>query len=180
MADISTSRQPLEIDIYANYSKKLSSRYNNNLEVYNKYPLSKRIFETINSKLIEYETNKEGYLTIIHGDPVFTNILKTETGVKFIDMRGKVGDELTIFGDACYDLAKIYQSLIGYDYILNNIEIDVLYTQKLIKYFESRFSEVNLNKIKLITASLLFSLLPLHEENKEQFNRYFKLIENLI
>jgi len=180
IADISTSRQSLEIDIYANYSKKLSSRYNNNLEIYNKYPSSKHIFETINSKLIEYETNKEGYLTIIHGDPVFTNILKTETGVKLIDMRGKVGDELTIFGDAYYDLAKIYQSLIGYDYILNNIEIDVPYTQKLIKHFESQFPEVNLNKIKLITASLLFSLLPLHEENKEQFSRYFKLIENLI
>ncbi len=95
-------------------------------------------------------------------------------------MRGKVGDELTIFGDAYYDLAKIYQSLIGYDHILNNIEIDVLYTQKLIKHFEYQFQEVNLNKIKLITASLLFSLLPLHEENEEQFNKYFKLIENLI
>jgi capsule biosynthesis phosphatase len=180
LADISTSRQPSEIDIYANYSKKLLSRYNNNLEIYSKYPSSKYIFETINNKLIEYETNKEGYLTIIHGDPVFTNILKTETGIKLIDMRGKVGDELTIFGDAYYDLAKIYQSLIGYDYILNNIEIDVLYTQKLIKHFESQFQEVNLNKIKLITASLLFSLLPLHEENEEQFNKYFKLIENLI
>ena len=180
ITDISTSEQPSEIDIYANYSKKLLSRYNNNLEIYNKYPLSKYIFENINNKLIEYEINKEGYLTIIHGDPVFTNIFKTEKGIRFIDMRGKVGDELTIFGDAYYDLAKIYQSLIGYDYILNNIEIDVLYTQKLIKHFESQFLEINLNKIKLITASLLFSLLPLHKENKEQFNKYFKLIENLI
>lgn len=177
---ISTSKQSLPIDIYTNYSKKLTSRYNNNLELYNKYPSSEHIFNTINSKLIEYENNKQGYLGVIHGDPVFTNILKTETGVKFIDMRGKMGDELTIFGDVYYDLAKVYQSLLGYDYILNNIEIDTHYTQKLIKYFESKFQPYHLNIIKLITASLIFSLLPLHEENEEQFNKYFKLIESLL
>ena len=177
---ISTSKQSLPIDVYANYSKKLSSRYNDNLEIYNKYPSSKHIFKTINDKLIEYENNKQGYLGVIHGDPVFTNILKTETGIKFIDMRGKIGDELTIFGDIYYDLAKVYQSLLGYDYILNNIEIDTYYTQKLIKYFESKFLPQHLDIIKLITASLLFSLLPLHEENEEQFNKYFKLIENIL
>jgi thiamine kinase-like enzyme len=180
LQNISVSKQSLPIDIYANYSKKLVSRYNNNLKTYNKYPSSERIFETINSKLIEYEANKQGYLGVIHGDPVFTNIFKTETGVKFIDMRGKVGDELTIFGDLYYDLAKIYQSLLGYDYILNNVEIDTHYTQKLIKYFESKFQSQHLDIIKLITASLIFSLLPLHEENEEQFNKYFKLIENLL
>ena len=177
---ISTSKQSLPIDIYSNYSKKLTSRYNDNLKLYNKYPSSEHIFKTINDKLIEYENNKQGYLGVIHGDPVFTNILKTETGIKFIDMRGKIGDELTIFGDLYYDLAKIYQSLLGYDYILNNIEIDTHYTQKLIKYFESKFQPQHLDVIKLITASLLFSLLPLHEENEEQFNKYFKLIENLL
>jgi capsule biosynthesis phosphatase len=178
--EISTSKQSLPIDIYANYSKKLTLRYNNNLELYNRYPSSEYIFNVINSRLIEYENNKQGYLGVIHGDPVFTNILKTETGIKFIDMRGKVGDELTIFGDIYYDLAKVYQSLLGYDYILNNIEIDTHYTQKLIKYFESKFQQFHLDIIKLITASLIFSLLPLHEENEEQFNKYFKLIKNLI
>jgi hypothetical protein len=161
--EISTSKQSLPIDIYANYSRKLTSRYNDNLELYNKYPLSEHIFETINNKLIEYENNKQGYLGVIHGDPVFTNILKTETGIKFIDMRGKIGDELTIFGDLYYDLAKIYQSLLGYDYILNNIEIDTHYAQRLIKHFELKFQPQHLDAIKLITASLLFSLLPLHE-----------------
>jgi hypothetical protein len=95
-------------------------------------------------------------------------------------MRGKIGDKLTIFGDAYYDLAKVYQSLIGYDHILNNIEINPHYTQKLINHFEKYFTPCHLEKIKLITASLLFSLLPLHEENKDQFNKYFKLIENLL
>ena len=180
LADISMSKQSLPIDIYANYSKKLISRYNDNIDLYNKYPLSKHIFYTINTQLLKYENNKEGYQTVIHGDPVFTNILKTKTGTMFIDMRGKIGNELTIFGDTNYDLAKIYQSLIGYDYILNNIEMDTHYTQKLIDYFEKHIPDYNLKNVKLITASLIFSLLPLHEENEEQFNKYFKLIESLL
>jgi len=180
LKDISLSKQPLHLDIYANYSKKLTSRYFDNLEIYNKYPQSKYLFKTINNKLIEYEKNKQGNLAVIHGDPVFTNIFKTDDKIKFIDMRGKIGDELTIFGDSYYDLSKVYQSLLGYDYILNNIEIDTHYTQKLIKHFESYFLKTDLDKIKLITASLLFSLLPLHDENEKQFNKYFKLIKNLI
>jgi capsule biosynthesis phosphatase len=180
LKDISISKQPLISNLYSNYSKKLISRYNDNLNLYNKYPSSKHIFETINNELVNYETEKKGHPSVIHGDPVFTNIFKTETGIKFIDMRGKVGDELTIFGDIYYDLAKIYQSLIGYDYILNNVEMDTHYTQKLIEYFESKFQTQHLDMIKLITASLIFSLLPLHEENEEQFNKYFKLIKNLL
>ena len=62
---------------------------------------------------------------MIHGDPVFTNILINEYDeIKFIDMRGLVGDKLTIYGDWLYDWSKIYQSLIGYDHILLGKEIN--------------------------------------------------------
>jgi hypothetical protein len=87
---------------------------------------------------------------MIHGDPVFTNVFKTKTDIKFIDMRGKLGDELSIYGDIYYDFSKIYQSLLGYDFIINDIELDNVYTDKLIKYFESKFSPDELNNIKLI------------------------------
>ena len=41
---------------------------------------------------------------MIHGDPVFTIILINEYDeIKFIDMRGLVGDKLTIYGDWLYD-----------------------------------------------------------------------------
>ena len=33
-------------------------------------------------------------------------------------MRGSLGKLLTLCGDKLYDLAKIYQSLLGYDFIL--------------------------------------------------------------
>jgi len=168
------------VDIYSNYSDKLIARYNSNLGLYGKYEISKEIFDLLVSKLKDYENNNGGSVGVIHGDPVFTNILKTKTGIKFIDMRGKQGDEFTLFGDINYDFAKIYQSLIGYDNILNNIEIDYFYTITLVEYFNSQFSEKELKNIKLITASLLYSLIPLHTESKEQFEKYFKLIKNLI
>ena len=101
----------------------------------------------------------------------------TPTGIKLIDMRGKQGDEVTLYGDVYYDLAKVYQSLIGYDNILKGIEIDDAYRNELVTYFESMFSKEVLDKIKLITASLLISMLPLHEDDEAKFIKYIKLIK---
>ena len=68
---------------------------------------------------------KRGIKKVIHGDPVFTNILINQFGkIKLLDMRGKQGDEITIYGDWLYDWAKIYQSIIGYDEILLSKFID--------------------------------------------------------
>ena len=145
-------------------------------ELYIKYSIVD-LFSKIVYQLQEYENNKKGLVGIIHGDPVFTNIFETPTGIKFIDMRGKQGDETTLYGDIYYDLAKIYQSLIGYDNILNNIEIDDEYRRELVTYFENIINKEVLDKIKLITASLLISMLPLHDEDKTKFNKYIKLIE---
>ena len=88
---------------------------------------------------------------MIHGDPVFSNVLLNDDGAVFLlDMRGELGSTLTLQvrrvatsrgrhaslvsppssipphpnsphtlqGDALYDLSKVYQSLLGYDYIL--------------------------------------------------------------
>ena len=35
--------------------------------------------------------------------------------LKFVDMRGRLGDELTLNGDPVYDFAKLLQSLLGFD-----------------------------------------------------------------
>ena len=116
---------------------------------------------------------------IIHGDPVFTNIIiNNHDKIKFIDMRGKVGDKLTIYGDWLYDWAKIYQSIIGYDEILISKFIDKLYKENIIdifkKYFVSRFSEENFENLKMITKSLIFTLIPLH--NNEKCHKYYNLL----
>jgi hypothetical protein len=90
-----------------------------------------------------------------------------------------VGDELTLFGDMNYDYAKIYQSIIGYDFILNGIEMDNVYMKPFKDKFEHIFKH-ELPVIKIITASLLFTMLPLHEEDEVKFKKYFQLINNLL
>ena len=95
-------------------------------------------------------------------------------------MRGKMGSELTIYGDWLYDWAKIYQSLIGYDNILLNKEINIKYQTSIIKFFTDYFitlySEEDLYNLKMITKSLLFSLIPLHDNNNCQ--KFYNLINN--
>jgi hypothetical protein len=163
--------------IHSNYSDKLRSRYESNQNTYNQNPDSKLIYTKISHYLGHYNQGVSG---MIHGDPVFTNVFQTKTDIKFIDMRGKLGGELSVFGDIYYDFAKIYQSLLGYDFIINDIELDNVYSDKLIKHFESKFLPEELNNIKLITASLLFTLIPLHSYSEERNNKYFKIIKNLL
>ncbi len=93
-------------------------------------------------------------------------------------MRGKLGDEETIYGDYLYDWAKLYQSLLGYDLILQEKEVSQHYKKNLLecfeKYFVDLFSIEVFNDLKLITNSLLFTLIPLY--NNDKCDRYYELI----
>jgi len=93
-------------------------------------------------------------------------------------MRGQQGEKLSLEGDWLYDWAKIYQSLIGYDKILQSKNIPLEYEKKMLKIFETYFltyySQDDFKNLKLITKSLLFSLIPLHDNDK--CYEYYKLI----
>jgi hypothetical protein len=84
----------------------------------------------------------------------------------------------TIYGDIFYDYSKIYQSLIGYDEMLLNEIVSNKYRTDLIKVFNKfiimNFDKTKLQNIKMITNSLLFSLIPLHNDSK--IYDYFNLI----
>jgi capsule biosynthesis phosphatase len=169
-----------KIDIYENYTKKIKNRYNN--YDYSKFNNYEQIYNEITNKLLEYESNNKGKETVIHGDTVFTNIIiNNNNKIKFIDMRGKVGDNLTIFGDYLYDWAKIYQSLIGYDKILLNKTVDKNYEELIINtfknYFISNFSIESFEYLIYITKSLIFSIIPLHDKKNQQL--FFDLIKKL-
>lgn len=164
-------------NVYADYNQKLRDRYNNNLDLYNKYIHAESIFKKLDNLLFHYD---KAVFAVIHGDPVFTNVLQTEQGLKFIDMKGKIDNELTIIGDAYYDLAKVYQSILGYDFILNDIELDNVYINEFKNVFEDLFEEKGLRIIKMITASLFFTLMPLHTEDQDKFAKYFKIINTLL
>tara|TARA_B110001450_G_scaffold50029_1_gene46649 strand:+ start:15935 stop:17839 length:1905 start_codon:yes stop_codon:yes gene_type:complete len=166
-----------DINIYENYASKLINRYKN--FDYSKFENSKPIYESLLVKLQYYEKNNLGKKKVIHGDPVFTNIIINNYGkIKFIDMRGKLGDKLTIYGDWLYDWAKIYQSIIGYDEILLSKIIDTNYKENIIyifkKYFIDKFSEKDFENLKIITKSLIFTLIPLH--SNEKCIKYYKLL----
>ena len=167
------------VNIYANYSNKLYRRYNN--YDYTKFPDHYNVFNNILAQLKLYENNNNGFKTIIHGDPVFTNILiDNNNHIKFIDMRGRLDNINTILGDSFYDYAKIFQSLIGYDEILQQKTINEDYREQLILFFKSYFINIydltSFKFIQIITKSLLFSLIPLH--NNEKCNDYYNLINS--
>lgn len=163
-----------DINIYYNYTNKIKDRYEK--YDYSKYNNS----VTVYNKLIEYFTQyDEGIFSMIHGDIVFSNcILIDNNNFKLIDMRGVLGNNLTIYGDIFYDYGKILQSLIGYDEILLNRSISNNYRYKLLNIFNNfiieNYGEKYIEIIKMITNSLIFTLLPLH--NNDKCNEYYKLI----
>jgi capsule biosynthesis phosphatase len=168
------------LNIYRNYAEKLKRRYQE--YDYSRFPDSEKIFQTIFAELEKYENEKSGKIGIIHGDPIMTNIIiNNYDKIKFIDMRGKLGDTLTIYGDIFYDWAKLYQSLLGYDKILQDKSLDKKYERNLIAHFKNffveKYSESQFQKLKILTQSLLFSLIPLHDNNK--CYEYFNLIQNI-
>jgi capsule biosynthesis phosphatase len=150
-------------DICLNYSLKIKDRFD-------KYDYSKfKDSQNIYKYLLNFFKSYKGISKVIHGDPVFTNIF-IDDSIKFIDMRGSLGNNLSIFGDENYDWGKLYQSIIGYDFILLNKKINykTIETNKqyFIEWFIKNKKENQLNDIEQITNSLLFSLLPLHDNDK--------------
>ena len=170
----------INTNIYDNYLNKLVNRYQK--YDYSKFENSDNIYTKLLQELDNYQKKNLGKKTVIHGDPVLSNIIINEHNkIKFIDMRGKLGNDYTICGDSLYDWAKIYQSLIGYDEILENKIVKLEYKNNLLtifkKYFISLYSTEDFNNLKLITKSLLFSLIPLH--NNDKCFKYFNLINSI-
>lgn len=158
---------------YYDYTQKLKNRFSS--FDYLKYGLTSDEQQHILSDV----GLLKGDCKIIHGDLVFTNIILTNTGqIKFIDVKGKQGSDLSIFGDRFYDYAKMYQSLVGYDEILLDKEITESYKNKMISHFESYFSKNEINVVKKITKSLLVSLIPLHNE-PQKFKKYINLAQKI-
>jgi thiamine kinase-like enzyme len=180
------------ISIYCNYADKVKSRYEKHqTDIYS--TLGEEIpafYNFLMSKLEAYEKNDQGTrCNVIHGDPILSNIIWTVSGdVKFIDMRGRVGESFITAGDCMYDLAKLYQSLIGYEYISLADEAGLEQAKKVRdviperdweilcelqgvfeRFVEREYGVDAVEKVKLLTAGLLFSLLPYHETFKWKF-----------
>ena len=119
---------------------------------------------------------------VVHGDLCFSNIMydSRSNNIKVIDPRGlNIQQELTIYGNQSYDLAKLCHSFIGlYDFIIadsfkleknNEIGVKLVFNlDKRFKDIQESFMRVNLipsisNKEIIAPTILLFlSMIPLH------------------
>ena len=129
-------------------------------------------------------------LQLIHGDFCFNNILcdPLYTAIRLIDPRGEPAPGVALapgYGDSRYDLVKLFHSIDGhYDAIVNNLfalqwcnakqlelQIYVPSHQPLLSdAFQEmlRPAELSQRHLNLLTASLFFSMLPLHGEDPER------------
>lgn len=171
------------IDILDHYIQKVISRFDTFHAVYNEFPNIDETKDLLIRKLKEYEQSGIAQCTVIHGDPVFTNVV-IGTSVKLIDMRGKVGSVCSIRGDMFYDFAKMYQSLVGYDFILMEKTPTPVYANNMAQYFldwiHKTYPAVE-PYIHTLTASLFFSLIPLHnDEPLEKRRLYLTMCQKLL
>lgn len=124
-------------------------------------------------------------MQIIHGDLCFANILIDSDFrfIKVIDPRGAFGD-YNIYGDARYEIAKLFHSFRGnYDCIISDrfdVSIDKntvvykVYEPKhkgaVMKSFLDVFDEIyykNKRAIDIIEILLFMTMIPLHSENEK-------------
>jgi capsule biosynthesis phosphatase len=161
--------------------KPLSEKFLQRMSMYEyqKYGITDKEVDKISKELEKIE--KKGFLNVlIHGDCVFSNVIVNANGnIKFVDMRGMNGNEYTPYGFDLYDYAKIYQSIVGYDEILMDKRMKISYKELIKQHFESHFDMQMLNEIKIVTISLLFSLIPLHNE-VDKYEKYIKLGKKLL
>jgi capsule biosynthesis phosphatase len=156
-------------NIYKNYSKKFKQRLKNiDLNLKNDF---KDHIQDISIFLKNYEEQKMGQIGLIHGDPVFSNIFKNlDNSIKFIDPRAGELNSFSIYGDIYYDYAKVYQSLVGFEQITSYQKTNDSYVRQKKIYFENYFKiffgAEKLKNLKLITSSLLISLIPMQDKKK--------------
>ena len=134
-------------------------------------------------------SDKTEFVTLMHGDFCFSNILYDfkSKSIKVIDPRGIDNNgNLSIYGDLRYDVGKLAHSIIGlYDFIIaglfeysENAPYDVKLTFEIndgIKAAQESFQKMtfagwNIEELNVypILVHLFLSMLPLHSDNVER------------
>jgi hypothetical protein len=165
-----------EENIYNNYFNKLKNRFNKNDYYFDDA-------EEVYNEIIRGLKNNYSPIIVpmIHGDFWFSNILLTyDDNYKFIDMKGQVDNILTINGDLYYDYGKLYQSILGYDLLLNKNKIDYDYIEKMKKYFLEKCKDkgLNLEYLKYVTKSLIFGTFHSIEDKMDVKEQIWKLLKS--
>jgi capsule biosynthesis phosphatase len=162
------------VDPYDHYEARLDKRCNAI------HPESERIHRALKAWFKRYRERDGAIIGVIHGDPVFSNVLMTADGrFKFIDMLGLLGDRLSIYGDVMYDYAKVYQSLLGYDEAMHQKYVSTTLTsllrRQLLDYVAAVYGSEYVPVVQVIAYSHIYTLLPLHDSSKA--GAYAQLID---
>jgi len=163
-------------NIKNNYFEKLKARFNKNDYYFEDADI---IFKNILDEL--EKTYNPTIVPVIHGDFWFSNIImEYNDSYKFIDMKGQVDNILTLNGDIYYDYGKFYQSILGYDLVLNNCILDTEYLLKMKSYFLEKCKKkgLNIEYLTTVTKSLIFGVF--HSiDSSETKDRIWKFIKNI-
>ncbi|HEC1780330.1 TPA: capsular biosynthesis protein [Campylobacter lari] len=144
------------------------------------------ICEILNS--LDKNISQKQDIRLIHGDFCFSNIVYDfrSKNIKTFDPRGMDFDEnITVYGDMCYDYAKLVHSVLGlYDFIVSGfsrceiqkdkifLSIDV--SDEIVKIQEEFFTMFEIDKqICSITIHLFASMLPLHADDSDRQKALF-------
>lgn len=157
-------------------------------------------FKSLKSNIDKFANylGKTNFMSIMHGDYCFSNILFDASNYvfKLIDPRGCLNSQATIYGDARYDIAKLRHSVCGlYDFIVqdlfkitensNGFHYRIFVTQdysKLNSFFDKLTVEnhFDVNEIKFIEGLLFLTMIPLHKDNlNRQKMFYLRAVELL-
>ena len=144
-----------------NYIKKLENRFN----------IQDYYFDDASDVLKDIIDGIEEHFNpvisqVIHGDFWFSNIILSSEGCyRFVDMKGAIDNILTLNGDIYYDYGKLYQSILGYDMVLNDCESTGQtkeYIQSMKAYFLQKciYKRLDINYLKYVVKSLVFGTMP--------------------
>lgn len=162
----------------ANYLPKIAKRFEKYRATYlNLNADADAMFNQIRQALSRYQEEERFVASnVVHGDPVFSNVLLTsDPRIYLLDMRGELGEVMTLQGDLLYDLSKVYQSLFGYDFIILGAaaaERDYELLEQLRDTFRDfvgeHYPQVSMSDVEMLTASHYFGIVPLHTNKQHQ------------
>lgn len=143
-----------------------------------KYLGINKCLEKLEKRIIGICNDSINFISIIHGDPAFSNILFSPRNMifKFIDPRGNFVID-TIYGDYRYDLAKLRHCYHGrYDEIINdlfvidekndNFKLNFFKEPYNYKIFDETLSKnyISIDDIEIIEGLLFISMISLHSD----------------
>jgi hypothetical protein len=167
--------------VYQNYIGKLRKRIAN-IEDY-PFKNALMIADILDRHIKEYIYDQAmSCVSVVHGDPWFSNtLLTTSNNIIFLDMKGDISGTLTTNGDSLTDYGKIFQSILGFDLILNNQPINTEYMNELKNIFISYMLKRGYTHKQLyaITSCLIAKTLSFLHVSLEVRIQIWKLVENL-